>query len=621
VNKFSVLLVFIIGMSQSLNSQSLIALNAPFEQGKSMQFSYSGGTGAATDWIGIYKKNQIPGNVSSTVWQYISVSSGTVTFDGSLDTGFYDIHLFCCDGYTKLASILNFHVNATLFNSKLTYYKTTDSLTFYANNVLIGDKISVYKTSDFSNGILINGAVPLLEKAFSNSIISSKTTFSPTLISGQYVGVFQSNIGEIRSFEAFEVKNNPVLPSTITRLGLGSCGNQNSFQPGLQHILTKDIDAFVFGGDNLYIDTYNATTIKTEYEKMLTKRTEFQKLRATVPLFATWDDHDYGCCDEDKDYPLKAQSQQLFLDFFEEPVNSIRRTQNGIYTKTTVGADGQKLQIILLDSRYFLDNKRSNNGCGINDYCAWAGPNDGNKTILGDAQWLWLKNALLEPADLRMIVSSVQFSSSYHGFESWTLFPYQRKKMQELIKETQAEHVFFVSGDMHYSEVSKLDNDPTLYPIYDFTASGLNTSWPPETNQNRVENKAYGQPNVGFLDIDWQNKTVTYAVLDAQNIEQFNHTIGFNEMEFGTIATQNLATKFELKMQQIPNPSHEDTRLVFSEKTTGTLQIYHNTGQLVQEINLIDTENIEINGLNAGIYFAKVISLHKQIILGKILIN
>jgi alkaline phosphatase D len=612
---------FLFLISKTVLAQSIAPSNAPFQQGQAMQFNYSGGTGATTDWIGIYKKNQIPSNVSSTVWQYITTTSGNVTFDGTLDTGFYDIHLFCCDGYTKLASHLNFKVTAQNFQSRLSFYKTSDTLSFYTNSVVIGDKISVYNSSDFLNGILINGAIPLHEKIFTTNLNSSKTHFPPNLSAGEYVGILQSNVGEILNSEAFEVKNAPILPDVITRIGLGSCSGQGSPQPTLNHILTKDIDAFVYHGDNLYIDTYSPTTMLSEYENFITKRIEFQELRASVPLFATWDDHDYGCCDEDKDYSIKVQSQKMFLDFFEEPLNSPRRTQQGIYTSKIIGTDGQKLQIILLDTRYFLDNKRSNNGCGINDYCAWAGPGDVSKTMLGDAQWEWLKNTLLEPADLRMIVSSVQFGSSYHGFEGWTLFPYQRKKMQDLIKETHAEHVFFTSGDMHYSEVSKLNNDADLYPIYDFTASGINSSWPPEINLNRVPTKTYGLPNVSLLEIDWQGKSITYSCYSEQNIERFSHTVPFDEMEFPTNSIHGLDIENSITMQQIPNPSHNFARLVFSEKIEGTLSVFDISGKQLHQIPVINTDFIEIEGLSKGLYFAKMQNNQKIIAHAKIIIN
>ncbi len=593
-------------VSGTLFSQSLTPLNAPFTQGQPMQFAYSGGTGSPLDWIGIYQTGQVPGNVGSTVWQYVPTSAGQVEFDGNLAPGYYDIHLFCCDGYDILASYANFLISGESLRSRLTFYKDTDSIRLTAFGANIGDSLAVFYATDFSNGAILPNAVPLAQLPVSsvNANLEAVLTFPPISLPDAYVGTISTG-GQINGFDHFEVHATPVLPPVITRIGTGSCGSQGSPEPTLENILLHDIDFFLYLGDNLYIDTYSESVMRAEYENFITQRTEFQQLRASVPLLATWDDHDYGCCDEDSDYPLKAVSQQIFLDFFEEPANSPRRTQEGIHTSYTIGEAGQKLQIILLDARYFLDDKRPNNGCGINDYCPWDSPADTFRTFLGDAQWEWLKTTLQEPADLRLVASSVQFSSSYHGFESWRLFPHQRKKFQELLKETGAEHLFFVSGDMHYSEVSRLDDDPAGYPIYDFTASGINTSWPPEGNQNRVPGKVYGDPNTGLIEIDWQNKQVKFTTLDANNAVRFEHSVPFGEMEFETNAVQEAGEANGASFRQVPSPGKGTARLIFEKMGSGEIILFDLSGREVRRMVIENAGSIEIPDLSRGVYFVK----------------
>lgn len=51
--------------------------------------------------------------------------------------------------------------------------------------------------------------------------------------------------------------------------------------------------------------------------------------------------------------PKKKESQQLFLDFFEVPKDSPRRLQEGVFHSEIIGKPGQRVQIILLDTRYF----------------------------------------------------------------------------------------------------------------------------------------------------------------------------------------------------------------------------------------------------------------------------
>ena len=44
---------------------------------------------------------------------------------------------------------------------------------------------------------------------------------------------------------------------------------------------------------------------------------------------------------------------------------------------------------------------------------------DPGKTMLGEVQWAWLADRLREPAELRLIVSSIQVVAEAHGWERW----------------------------------------------------------------------------------------------------------------------------------------------------------------------------------------------------------
>lgn len=57
---------------------------------------------AEKDWIGIYKKGDIPGGPEATLWQYVTKDSSTVEFE-SLPLGEYVVYLLCCDGYNVKA--------------------------------------------------------------------------------------------------------------------------------------------------------------------------------------------------------------------------------------------------------------------------------------------------------------------------------------------------------------------------------------------------------------------------------------------------------------------------------------------------------------------------------------
>ena len=73
--------------------------------GDSVTFNYTGGTGSPTDWIGIYLPGEVPASSTSQVFVYVPTAEGVASLNISdLPAGDYDAHLFCCDGYSALAS-------------------------------------------------------------------------------------------------------------------------------------------------------------------------------------------------------------------------------------------------------------------------------------------------------------------------------------------------------------------------------------------------------------------------------------------------------------------------------------------------------------------------------------
>lgn len=286
-----------------------------------------------------------------------------------------------------------------------------------------------------------------------------------------------------------------------TRIAFGSCSHQDEAQPILDLVLEYEPDLFVYLGDNIYGDSRVLDTLAAKYGRLEAKP-EFQRLRSGTTLLATWDDHDYGENDAGRHYPLKDESKELFLDFWGEPPGTERRASPGIYTSYLFEEDGKRLQVIVLDTRTFRDDLIRNDRVAPhkNDYRPNPSP---DSTLLGDQQWAWLEEQLLVNADVRIIASSIQFGHEYNGWESWTNVPHERERLLELIRKTGADGVLFISGDVHWGEISMLEADG-LYPIYDVTSSGLTETWPTtEPNRNRVGD-IVREVNFGLIEIHWK---------------------------------------------------------------------------------------------------------------------
>ena len=334
----------------------------------------------------------------------------------------------------------------------------------------------------------------------------------------------------------------------LSRIVFGSCAHQDRPQPIWKAITASNPDIFLFLGDNIYADTKEIDKLKATYDKFAA-HPEFAEFKKKCKrCMATWDDHDYGWNDAGEEYPLKEQSQQLFLDFFGYPADSPLRKQKGVYNARIFGPEGKRVQIIMLDTRYFRSPLRK-----ALDGFGYMANNDPKATILGEEQWRWLESELRKPADLRIIGSSIQLVAEDHPFEKWMNIPAERERFFKLIRNTKAKGVVVISGDRHLAELSVMDAK-IGYPLFDLTSSGINqatNSWRPlEKNQHRVATMNVGN-NFGLLLLDWERPaekggpSLTFQIRDTDNEVTISHTIPLTLLKVGKVIDPDSTVKLE----------------------------------------------------------------------------
>jgi alkaline phosphatase D len=288
-------------------------------------------------------------------------------------------------------------------------------------------------------------------------------------------------------------------------------------------------------GDNIYGDTDNMDTLQAKYNRLGAKP-EFQQLAASTRILATWDDHDYGRNDAGKYYPFKEASKEIFLNFFKEPALSERRKHKGVYHAEYMWVGDKVIQIILLDNRTFRSDLLLYDGqhpVTQDKYfykLDYSTHSSKDSTFLGEEQWQWLENELRQPADLRLICSGSQFGIEYNGYEAWANYPHEQQRMLELIKSTKAEGALFLTGDVHYAEISKLQHEG-LYPIYDITSSGITSTWSFATpNANRIEGPVMDN-HMGLLSIQWEkDPLIKMEIIDKNKNSRLEYTIKASEL-------------------------------------------------------------------------------------------
>lgn len=310
-----------------------------------------------------------------------------------------------------------------------------------------------------------------------------------------------------------------------TRIAFGSCARQDEPQPVWRAIAASRPDLFLFIGDNVYADRPERPTteddLRTAYAA-LNSQPEFRAFRAAYPIEAVWDDHDYGVNDGGADNPLRAVAEEVFLEFWEVDADDPRRARPGLYHARTIGEPGRRVQVIFLDTRSFRSSLTPRPGGEHGWFGRWAPSEDPEQTMLGEAQWAWLEEQLSQPAELRLLVSSIQVVSDRHGWEKWATLPRERERLFALLRETEAEGLVILSGDRHKGELSMVDAG-LGYPLYDFTSSGLNTGhdrwFHQEPNPHRVATMRWGD-NFGLVEVDWSKDDplieLTLAYADGQ---------------------------------------------------------------------------------------------------------
>ena len=281
-------------------------------------------------------------------------------------------------------------------------------------------------------------------------------------------------------------------------IGFGSCITEKREQPIWSAIKEENLNEFFFMGDNVYGDNKETGLLDDMKIAYALQKTKFPKWLDDIKVNAIWDDHDYGKNDGGEEYEYKAQSQELFLDFWKVPKNDPRRERKGIYFSQIRDIHNHKVNLIGLDTRYH----RSALGQEDKPYSP---VDDLSKTMLGEKQWDWLASELRRNSDLNIIVSSIQVIPTNHGFEKWGNFPHERNKLLKMIENSKTPTII-ISGDRHKAGLYKKGN------VIELTSSSMNKPLPAylskiwdliskETDTYLIDDMFYPE-NYGTLSID-----------------------------------------------------------------------------------------------------------------------
>jgi alkaline phosphatase D len=257
------------------------------------------------------------------------------------------------------------------------------------------------------------------------------------------------------------------------RVAFVSCVGYHGYDStaGFADMARTNFDLLLMLGDNVYSNT-NDPIIQRRFFFDQRNMSGWRGLSPHVPIYAIWDDHDYGPDNSDGTLPGKERALRTFQQVWANP--SYGEPDNpGVYFKFTRG----DVEFFMLDGRYHRDPNLATNLA--------------HKTMLGDRQLAWFKRELAaSKATLKILVSGGEWQA--HGTEdSWRSFKRERDEIFQVIQDHAIQGVLLLSGDRHYTGAYQVEGkwiEVTTGPIGSAPATARNA---PESFLNFSSTKGH----------------------------------------------------------------------------------------------------------------------------------
>lgn len=233
-------------------------------------------------------------------------------------------------------------------------------------------------------------------------------------------------------------------------------------------IENKNVDFILITGDVVYVDDFQFVQRQKANSFDIWQRyiDSFQVIpvfhwKNLKPILATWDDHDYGTNDSDKNFISKNVSNNLYhaLFFGEDFQNIIKHGPTGVSREFHLFGHN----FYLMDDRFEREEDKGHQ----NDlYGHW-----------GKNQHEWLIEKLKNNPGPSYIVNGNQLLSGTDlSFKEAMISNHSAefKLLMQELKEYQWP-VAFLSGDIHFSEIMAYPKEEFGFATYEFTSSSMHS--------------------------------------------------------------------------------------------------------------------------------------------------
>lgn len=319
----------------------------------------------------------------------------------------------------------------------------------------------------------------------------------------------------------FTTAPDPDIKGTFT-LAFGSCFHKIGLHnPNLtDQIVKRNPRAMMILGDIAVDDRENQINMHRADYLLRDVSKSWGRLSANVPLYTSWDDHDYfnndlsGIPDG-----FNAADRKALRSVWQQNWNNPEYKNQGIYFNTQIGP----VELIMLDTRSCRENGRRG------EYGSY----------LGAEQLAWLKSTLKNSKAPFKIISSGTMWSDYisNGKDSWGTWDTEtREGIFNFIESENISGVLLISGDRHGARGFTIPR-PSGFAFYEFEAASLGGVPGPEAMAKDTANQLFGYHGTDVIafgeftfDTTGEKPSVVFRLIDEfGNILQ-EHALLYDEL-------------------------------------------------------------------------------------------
>ncbi len=279
----------------------------------------------------------------------------------------------------------------------------------------------------------------------------------------------------------------------------------------LDRIRTRDGVALLLMGDSATDDRDNRVGLNRSDYLLRDLSPGWQDLAASLPVYATWDDHDYFNNDK-SGVPAgfteadRTAVRKVWKQCWNNPSCGFEDREAGIFFRTRIGP----CDIIMLDTRFFRTKP------GRKD------------SFLGPEQMRWLLDELAACTGPFIFLTGGTMWSDYvsRGKDSWGVWDTEgRERILSFIEKERIGGVILLSGDRHGARVMRIER-PSGFTFYEFELGSLGAHPGPGAMGAQPTHQPFGligKTLFGECEFDTTvaNPTVTLRILDPNGSEKY----------------------------------------------------------------------------------------------------